>query len=80
MVVALISDPKLEWPSLTSDMEGTNPLTMIEWQQPLYMIKWEHIPQSHQNGHVLTYVHVRKHLTVISEWPSVLDRVFLVTD
>ena len=54
-------------------MEGTNTLTMKEWQQPLYLIKWEHIPQSHQNGHTLTSDHVRLHPTVISEWPLVLD-------
>ena len=73
MAVALISDPKSEWPALTSDMEGTNPFTMIEWKQPLYLIKWEHIPQSHQNGHALTSDLVRLHLTVISEWPLILD-------
>ena len=73
MVVGLISDPKSEWPALTSEMEGTNPLSMTEWQQPLYLIKCEHIPRSHQNGHVPTSNHVRTHLTVISEWPSVLD-------
>ena len=60
-------------------MEGTNPLTMIEWQQPLYLIKWEHIPQSHYNGHALTSDHVRLHLTIILERPSVQDQVFLVT-
>ena len=72
MVVALTSNhvgtnPTVtsEWPSLTSDMEGSNPLTMIEWKQPLYLIKWEHIPQSHQNGHVLTSDHVRLHLTIV---------------
>ena len=80
MAVALISDPKSEWLALTSDMEGTNPLTMTEWQQPLYLIKWEHIPQSHQNGHALISDHVRTHLTVISEWPSVLNQVFPVID
>ena len=73
MVVALIFDQKSEWLALTSDMEGTNPLTMIEWQQPLYLIKWEHIPQSHQNGYALIYDHVRTHLIVISKWPSVQD-------
>ena len=73
MAVALISDPKSEWPALTSNMEGTNPLTMTEWQQPLYLIKWEHIPQSHQNGHALISDQVRTHLTIISEWPSILD-------
>ena len=72
-MVALTFDPKSEWPALTSDMEGTNPLTMTEWQHPLYLIKWEHIPQSHQNGDALIYDHVRTHLTVISEWPSFLD-------
>ena len=56
-------------------MEGSNPLTMTEWQQPLYLIKWEHIPQSHQNGHALISDHVRTHPTVISEWPLVLDCV-----
>ena len=54
-------------------MEGTSPLTMIEWQQPLYLIKWEHIPQSHQNGPTLISDHVKLHPMVISEWPSVLD-------
>ena len=71
MAVALISDTKSEWPGLTSDIEGTNPLTMIECQHPLYLIKWEHIPQSHQNGHALISDHVRTHPTVILEWPSV---------
>ena len=71
MVVALISDPKSEWPTLASDMEGTNPLTMTECQQPLYLIKCEHIPQSHQNGPTLISDHVRLHPTVISELPSV---------
>ena len=47
MAVALTSNTKSEWPALTSAMEGSNPLTMIEWKQPLYLIKWEHIPQSH---------------------------------
>ena len=61
-------------------MEGSNPLTMAEWKYPLYLIKWENIPQSHQNGHALISYHVRTHLTVISEWPSVLDQVFLVTE
>ena len=28
MLVSLISDPKSKWLTLTSDMEGTNPLTM----------------------------------------------------
>ena len=51
-----------------------------EWQQPLYLIKREHVPLSHQNGHALTYDHVRLHLTVVSERPSVIDQVFLVTD
>ena len=73
MVVALIYDPKSEWPALTSDMEGSNPLTMTELKQPLYLIKWEHIPQSHQNGHALISNHVRTHLTVILERPSVPD-------
>ena len=59
--------------ALTFDMEGTNPLSMIEWQQPLYQIKWEHIPQSHQNGPTLISDHVKLHLIVISEWPLVLD-------
>ena len=87
MVVALTSDHvgtnpivTLEWPALTSDMEGNNPLTMIEWKQPLYLIKWEHIPYSHQNGHAFTSDHVGTHPIVISEWPLVLDQVFLVTD
>ena len=40
----------------------------------------EPIPQSHQNGHALRSDHVRLHLTVVSERPLVLDRVFLVTD
>ena len=40
-------------------------LPFQEWQQTLYLIKWEHIPQSHQNGHALTYDHVRIHLTII---------------
>ena len=61
-------------------MEGSNPLTMTEWQRPLYLIKWEHIPQSHQNGHALIYDHVGTHPIVILEWPSVLHRVFLVID
>ena len=61
-------------------MEGTNRLTMIEWQQPLYLIKWEHIPQSHQNGLALISDHVRLDLAVILEWPSILERVSLVTD
>ena len=60
-------------------MEGSNPLTMTEWQQLLYLIKWEHIPKSHQNGHALTYDHVRLHLTIISERPLVPDQVNLVT-
>ena len=51
-----------------------------EWNQSLYLIKWEHIPQSHQNGHALTSDHVILHPTVISEWPSVPDWVFLVID
>ena len=80
MEVVFISDPKSEWPALISDMEGNNPLTMTEWKQLLYMIKWEHIPQSLQNGHALTSDHVRLHLTIVSERPSVLDQVFLVTD
>ena len=80
MTIALISDhvgtnPTVtsKWPTLTSDMEGNNPLTMTEWQYPLYLIKWAHIPQSHQNGHALISDHVRTHLTVISEWPLILD-------
>ena len=73
MEVALISDPNSEWPALISDMEGTDPLTMIEWKQPLYLIKWEHIPQSHHNGHALISDHVRTHLIVISEQPLVPD-------
>ena len=77
---ALTSDNQCQKGSaLTSTMEGSNPLTMIEWKQPLYLIKWEHIPQSHQNGHALTSDHVRLHLTIVSERPSVLDQVFLVT-
>ena len=44
------------------------------------MIKWGHIPQSHHNGHVLIFDHVGTHPTVISERPSFLDQVFLVTD
>ena len=56
-----------KWLTLTSSMEGSNPLTMTEWQQPLYMIKWEHIPQSHQNVHALISDHVGTHPTVISE-------------
>ena len=71
MTVALIYDPKSEWPALTSDMEGANPITMTEWQQPLYLIKWEHIPQSHQNGPALISYRVRLHPIVISEWPLV---------
>ena len=55
-----------EWPTLTSDMERSNPLTITEWKQPLYLIKWEHIPQSPQNGHALTFDHVRLHLTIVS--------------
>ena len=48
--------------------------------QPLYLIKWEHIPLSHQNDHAVISDHMRTHLIVIAEWPSVLDRVFQVTD
>ena len=51
----------------------------IEWHEPLYLVKWEHIPQSHHYGHALTSDHVRLHLTIISERPSVLDQVLLVT-
>ena len=47
-----------------------------EWQ----LIKWERIPQSHENGHALISDHVKTHPTIISEWPSALDWVFLVTD
>ena len=46
--------------------------------QPLHLIKWEHIPLANQNFHALISDHVRTHLTVISERPSVLDQVFLV--
>ena len=35
---------------------------------------------SHWNGHALTSDHVTLHPTVISEWPSVPDWVFLVTN
>ena len=54
-------------------MEGTNPLTMIEWQHPLYLIKWEHISQSHQNGPALISDHVETHPSITSEWSSALD-------
>ena len=79
MVVALISDPKSEWLTLTSNMEGSNPLTMTEWKHTLYLIKWGHISQSHQNGYAFTSDHVRLHLIIISERPLVQDQVFLVT-
>ena len=58
--------------------EEPNPLAMTEWLQPLHLNKWEHIPLSHQNGHVLISDHVRTHVTVISEQPSVQDQVFVV--
>ena len=47
---------------------------------PLHLIKWEHIPQSHQNGRTLISDHVRRHPTIILEWPLDPDWVFLVTD
>ena len=51
MAVALISEPKSEWPALTSDMEGTNPLTMTEWLIP-YIWPWkEPILSPCQNGY-----------------------------
>ena len=34
----------------------------------LHLIMWEPIPQSYQNGYVLTYDHVGANPTVISEW------------
>ena len=43
-------------------------------------MKWEHIPQSHQNVPSLISDHVRLYPTVISEWPSVPNWAFLVTD
>ena len=73
-LVRMAPSPRLSY--LVTDQVPPFP----EWKQPLYLIKWEPIPQSIQNGHVLTSDHLRLHIIVILERPLVLDRVFLVTD
>ena len=46
--------------TLISDHVVIHPIVTSKWILHLYLIMWEHIPQSPQNGSVLTFDHGRK--------------------